>query len=117
MAREARRQEAGGAKGRGQDEKYDKQTALGMTFSAFCHHTFTRCKLITLIPSHSNTIYMQKTVCKIRFSSSQAAKCKWRALRHTCLLLLSVLGGMPASHQGMQARLFLWSIFNYTEKS
>ena len=36
----------------------------------------------------------------------QAAKCKWRALRHTCLLLLSVLGGMPASHQGMQARLF-----------
>ena len=34
------------------------------------------------------------------------AKCKWRALRHTCLLLLSVLGGMPASHQGMQARLF-----------
>ena len=39
-------------------------------------------------------------------SQSQAAKCKWRALRHTCLLLLSVLGGMPASHQGMQARLF-----------
>ena len=37
---------------------------------------------------------------------TQAAKCKWRALRHTCLLLLSVLGGMPASHQGMQARLF-----------
>ena len=36
----------------------------------------------------------------------QAAKCKWRALRHTCLLLLSVLVGMPASHQGMQARLF-----------
>ena len=42
---------------------------------------------------------------------SQAAKCKWRALRHTCLLLLSVLGGMPASHH------LLWSIFNYTEKS
>ena len=37
---------------------------------------------------------------------NQAAKCKWRALRHICLLLLSVLGGMPASHQGMQARLF-----------
>ena len=34
----------------------------------------------------------------------QAAKCKWRALRHTCLLLLPVLGGMPASHQGMQAK-------------
>ena len=50
----------------------------------------------------------------------QAAKCKWRALRHTCLLLLSVLGGMPASHQGMQARLFFCGgggVVMYTEKS
>ena len=51
----------------------------------------------------------------------QAAKCKWRALRHTCLLLLSVLGGMPASHQGMQARLFFCGRYlitvMYTEKS
>ena len=37
----------------------------------------------------------------------QAAKCKWRALRQTCLLLLSVLGGMPASRQGMHARLYI----------
>ena len=41
----------------------------------------------------------------------QAAKCKWRALRHTCLLLLSILGGMPASHQGMQAGLFVVDIY------
>ena len=44
--------------------------------------------------------------CDKDATNYQAAKCKWRALRHTCLLLLSVLGGMPASHQGMQARLF-----------
>ena len=51
----------------------------------------------------------------------QAAKFKWRALGHTCLLPLSVLGGMPASHQGMQARLFLCGRYlitvMYTEKS
>ena len=41
----------------------------------------------------------------------QAAKCKWRALRHTCLLLWFILGGMPASHQGMQARLFVVDIY------
>ena len=45
-------------------------------------------------------------ILKEQCEQFQAAKCKWRALRHTCLLLLSVLGGMPASHQGMQARLF-----------
>ena len=52
---------------------------------------------------------------------TQAAKCKWRALQYTCLLLLSVLGGMPASHQGMQARLFVCGrnliTVMYTEKS
>ena len=31
---------------------------------------------------------------------TQAAKCKWRALRHTCLLLLSVLGGHAGKSQG-----------------
>ena len=41
----------------------------------------------------------------------QAAKFKWRALRHTCLLLLSILGGMPASHEGMQAILFVVDIY------
>ena len=43
-----------------------------------------------------------------RFHSNQATKCKWRG--HTCLLLLSVFGGMPASHKGMQARLFVVDI-------
>ena len=37
---------------------------------------------------------------------AQAAKCKCRAIPHTCLLLLSILGGVPASHQGMQAIIY-----------
>ena len=59
-------------------------------------------------PVGASAFHIQPAKQTLRMSTFvlQAAKCKWRALRHTCLLLLSILGGMPASHQGMQARLF-----------
>ena len=59
-----------------------------------------------LIVSHSFVRRLANYALSAGEMNMQAAKCKWGALRHTCLLLLSVLGGMPASHRGMQARLF-----------
>ena len=101
-----------------------------------CITSFTFVSLHVLRPSPSShlmyyVLHPHLTSCIASFtfislhvlhpSPSQAAKCKWRALRHTCLLLLSVLGGMPASHQGMQARLFFCGRYlitvMYTEKS
>ena len=53
-------------------------------------------------------------LCSFELASLfQAAKCKWRALLHTCLLLLSILGGMPASHQGMQAKCTICGRYLY----
>ena len=65
--------------------------------------TATKCSRSNMPISNRPLQPRTNLLTEHKLSHHQAAKCKWRALRHTCLLLLSILGGMPASHQGMQA--------------